>query len=76
VSRSEHIPSERIYGNIREVLETHLVLRDLTPDLADALIEVAGRADFDFEAIDSLLDGFMAPSVKDGGDKENADTQH
>lgn len=72
VDRPGHIPPKNIHRNIRQVLETHLVLKDLTPDLADGLIRVAGKPDFDFKGIDSLLDEFMVPSGEDGGDKENA----
>ena len=71
-----HIPSKRVYKNIRGILETQLVLQDISPNMAEELMAVAGKPVFDFKGIDRLL-GHIALSTDDkGGDNEDADQHH
>ncbi|MDP6156468.1 MAG: hypothetical protein QGH39_06970 [Candidatus Thermoplasmatota archaeon] len=71
-----HIPSERIYKNIRGILETQLVLQDISPNLAEKLMKVAGKPGFDFKGIDMLLDHIAISTDEKGGDIEDADQHH
>jgi len=71
-----HIPSERIYKNIRGILETQLVLQDISPNQAEELMKVAGKPEFDFKGIDRLLDNIEISTDEKGGDIEDADQHH
>lgn len=62
---------DSVFSNIREVLEAHLVLKNISPDLSFGLLEAAGRSVFDFEGIDSLFE--VVASQNKGGDRNNAD---
>ena len=53
----------KLLRNIKEVLEAHLVLRNISPDLSSGLLETAGRPDFDMEAMDGLFEVAVADGV-------------
>ena len=76
MNKTWHIPSERIYKNIRGILETQLVLQDISPNLAEELMKVAGMPGFDFKGIDRLLDHIAISTDEKGGDIEDADQHH
>ncbi len=71
-----YIPSERIYKNIRGILETQLVLQDISPNLAEELMKVAGAPHFDFKGIDRLLDHIAISTNEKSGDIKDADQHH
>ncbi len=63
-----------IFRNISRTLEEHLVLQDISPDLAEAIISVTGRADFEFTEVDRLFDDIISPKGQKGGEIKDADS--
>ena len=72
--RNDRSPSKGISRNISRTLEEHLVLQDISPDLAEAIISVTGRADFVFTEVDRLFDDIISPKGQKGGEIKDADS--
>lgn len=51
-----HSSSQGTHGNILEILETHLVLMDLSPELADTILRIAEVKETSFERVDRLVE--------------------
>jgi len=71
--RNDHNHSRSIFRNISRTLEEHLVLQNISPDLAEAIINVTGKADFEFTEVDRLFDDIISPKGQNGGEIKDAD---
>jgi len=69
------------YGNILEILETHLVLMDLSPELAETIIRIAEIRGASFERVDRLVERALfsaKPTMENAGKRggiKNADKE-
>ncbi len=44
------------YNKIKEILETHLVLLDVAPDLADNIVTIGESNQYDFRRMERLVE--------------------